>query len=787
MKKLISKIKVSVIIPTFNRLKYLYPCLLCLFNQKTDFFWEIVVIDSGNDTTEDLIRNLKFVYGDYLKYKKIKNTKNRSKLRNMGANLAKGELLIFLDNDILVDKDFVQNHYEIYKLNSNSIILGKRKLLTEFLPEKYINKIVLNHYNEINNLAWIIDSRDVFLGKEKNTFDNNLNQWRFLYSHNFSISKNIFKSLKGFNEVFGNKWGYEDIDLGFRYSIELPDNRFILSDKLTGFHLPHINQVRQSITEGYENLEIFHNIHNCFEIELNVAFCLEFDVYYDKLLKIKKNDLYDKHHIFDNSDNLTFGYLWTKDDKKTLENNKYFGICLPFIKDNSFENIQIIDSFFLFPDEIKNSLLREAFRISRNSIYLEYNTVTDSFDVIEQISENCGYEVEIQKEKEFYKVIKINTKRSKFFCIYLPDCTESKKRFYYEILALFLKKTGFFVKLVDTKFKENINDENYLLSEFELNQLNSLFLKEYGAVNFQSIVPFENLESLSRIITNNNKILIYDSAFCEQLKNSLLIKKDPKLNFSFLEAVVIDYILKNFKDFDLTNEEERKNNHKNISVLISADDGFIEDNLEEILKTFKNLSNYKLIIKLPDYKKLSLSKYVQHNSVSKKNQSFSIMLKHRLDELQIINLIQKYKMNGRVKLVKANYSISNYLKLINSTDIFMDISKGVIPSPLVYFSFFSGKKVVLGKHINVCEHIKRYCMCIDSKQTKIIEKFSLPTNIENQFTSCFTCNSKDIQKTFLNINIIGAYPHGKNKISNDFRESINQMLSSLIGKLYSAE
>ena len=41
-------VNVSVIIPTFNRARFLYSTLICLTNQKTQTSYEIIVVDSGN-------------------------------------------------------------------------------------------------------------------------------------------------------------------------------------------------------------------------------------------------------------------------------------------------------------------------------------------------------------------------------------------------------------------------------------------------------------------------------------------------------------------------------------------------------------------------------------------------------------------------------------------------------------------------------------------------------------------------------------------------------------------
>lgn len=54
-----STIGISVIIPTFNRAKFLYSTLLCLCNQKIsiNLDYEIIIIDSGDDNETELIVN----------------------------------------------------------------------------------------------------------------------------------------------------------------------------------------------------------------------------------------------------------------------------------------------------------------------------------------------------------------------------------------------------------------------------------------------------------------------------------------------------------------------------------------------------------------------------------------------------------------------------------------------------------------------------------------------------------------------------------------------------------
>ena len=125
---------VSVIIPTFNRASYLYTTLLLLLNQKTggNLQYEILVIDSGSDDTDKVIDFFSSQRPGIITYRRIKNCRNRSLLRNTGAALSQYDVFIFLDNDILVPPDFIRTHYDRQKETGHLVLLGRRRSLTSF-------------------------------------------------------------------------------------------------------------------------------------------------------------------------------------------------------------------------------------------------------------------------------------------------------------------------------------------------------------------------------------------------------------------------------------------------------------------------------------------------------------------------------------------------------------------------------------------------------------------------------------------------------------------------------
>ena len=108
---------ISVIIPTFNRKKYLGEAIESILKQDYQPM-EIIVIDDGStDNTETLMKKYPDVHYVYQE-----NT-GQAAARNRGIALAKGEYLAFLDSDDIwlagklhLQMNYMQNHPEVKML-----------------------------------------------------------------------------------------------------------------------------------------------------------------------------------------------------------------------------------------------------------------------------------------------------------------------------------------------------------------------------------------------------------------------------------------------------------------------------------------------------------------------------------------------------------------------------------------------------------------------------------------------------------------------------------------------
>lgn len=115
---------ISIIIPTYNRLPILEKCLKALEKQKfTDYKisnYEIIVVDDGSTdgTLEWLAKNnAQFPHVRAFS----QEHQGPAAARNLGIKEAKGDIIIFIDSDLVVTENFVTAH-------ANALLEGEKKI-----------------------------------------------------------------------------------------------------------------------------------------------------------------------------------------------------------------------------------------------------------------------------------------------------------------------------------------------------------------------------------------------------------------------------------------------------------------------------------------------------------------------------------------------------------------------------------------------------------------------------------------------------------------------------------
>lgn len=116
---------ISIIILTFNSIKYIKLCLDSIFVQGYQDL-EVIVVDNGSyDGTVDYIRN------NFPQVILIENEQNlgAAKARNQGIEVSRGEWILSLDCDVILEKNFLRKTMGFVKESVDSVGMFQPKIL----------------------------------------------------------------------------------------------------------------------------------------------------------------------------------------------------------------------------------------------------------------------------------------------------------------------------------------------------------------------------------------------------------------------------------------------------------------------------------------------------------------------------------------------------------------------------------------------------------------------------------------------------------------------------------
>ena len=113
---------VSVIIPTYNRADSLRRTLASLAEQTyPPERFEVIVVDDGSTDETQAISGERYPYHFVYQHQE---TRGEIVARNLGADLAKGDMLVFLDDDIEVNPLYIESLVRTHKANPRSVVIG---------------------------------------------------------------------------------------------------------------------------------------------------------------------------------------------------------------------------------------------------------------------------------------------------------------------------------------------------------------------------------------------------------------------------------------------------------------------------------------------------------------------------------------------------------------------------------------------------------------------------------------------------------------------------------------
>ena len=114
---------ISVIVPSYNSEATIVPCLQSILNQDIKEPYEVIVVDSSSDQTQELIKK----YFPTVKLIHIDHRIDAGTARDTGVRNSQGELIAFIDSDCTIEPDYLQRVLENHSSNNYAAVGGPVK------------------------------------------------------------------------------------------------------------------------------------------------------------------------------------------------------------------------------------------------------------------------------------------------------------------------------------------------------------------------------------------------------------------------------------------------------------------------------------------------------------------------------------------------------------------------------------------------------------------------------------------------------------------------------------
>ena len=200
--------EISVIIPTFNRTKMVCDCVRAVLDS-VDVDFEVIVVDDCSK--EDVAAALMNAIGDDPRLRCLRNEVNLQlgKSRTRGAKEARGELLLFLDDDNIIDREMLKNLAADFAANPDAGLIAP--MAVHVGGEKDGRIWTLG--SDFNR--WTSQPDDHLAGIPFSELPAEPIRFPTLYCPNaFMVRKSTFEQIGGFD--FNLPFNYDDADLGWR-------------------------------------------------------------------------------------------------------------------------------------------------------------------------------------------------------------------------------------------------------------------------------------------------------------------------------------------------------------------------------------------------------------------------------------------------------------------------------------------------------------------------------------------------------------------------------------------
>lgn len=218
-----NEIDFSIIIPAHNNLSFTRSCINSILKSDSSINYEIIVINNAStDRTEEYLNSL----DDKVIAINNDNNETFSKVNNEGAKIAKGKYLVFMNNDVEIFANALNNLKIAFENDSNIGIQGAKLLY----PDESIQHAGVVYGKIKPNLNAHFHLH--LLHNRNADYVNKFRDFQMVTGAFLTIRKEVFNQIEGFDENY--IFGHEDLDISLK--VKHSGFRVVYNPEVEAFH-----------------------------------------------------------------------------------------------------------------------------------------------------------------------------------------------------------------------------------------------------------------------------------------------------------------------------------------------------------------------------------------------------------------------------------------------------------------------------------------------------------------------------------------------------------------------
>lgn len=205
---------ISIVLPTYNRLSQLQKVLAGLAAQSySPAAFEVVIISDGS--TDGTNAFLHSYAGPLQVHPFVQTNGGAAAARNYGLQMAQGDLIIFLDDDVVPEPQLVAEHVATHQQQSAVVVLGPMLTPPDVVLKPWVRWEQAMLYKQYGDMAagrWAPTARQFYTG-------------------NASVARHHLLAVGGFDPTFRRA---EDVELAYRLAAQ--GLTFLFNANAIGYH-----------------------------------------------------------------------------------------------------------------------------------------------------------------------------------------------------------------------------------------------------------------------------------------------------------------------------------------------------------------------------------------------------------------------------------------------------------------------------------------------------------------------------------------------------------------------